>query len=367
MANTLMQEGMATLQHPGRVIEFGALATESAGILAHTLLMPGDPKTPFKGKLHVSKRVAVSPQIELDEVKRIGELAGGKVNDVLLAAMTGALRDYLIQHGAEADGLTIRAVVPVNLRPVERALELGNEFGLVFLELPIGLKDPLARVTNIRQQMDRIKKSPEAFLFFGVLSVFGLTPRQIEDQVVNIFGTKATAVMTNVAGPSEELFFAGSSIDHVMFWVPQAGHLGLGVSIYSYNGKVTLGVITDALLVPDPERITDRFAHEFAVLKQTALAKRAPAPEPAAPPRKRATRKRQPKATAATAAPVAETAAPEPAPVKRTRRRKSAAPAGAAMLPEAEVAAPHNGEATLSAPAPAVELQDDAAPASAQE
>lgn len=345
MANTLMQEGMATLQHPGRVLEFGALATQSAGILAHTLLMPGDPKTPFKGKLHVSKRVAVSPQMDLAEVKLIGDLAGGKVNDVLLAAMTGALRDYLIQRGTEVNGLIIRAVVPVNLRSVERALDLGNEFGLVFLELPIGLEDPLARVSNIRKQMDRIKKSPEAFLFFGVLNVFGLTPRQVEDQVVNIFGTKATAVMTNVAGPREEMFLAGSAIDHIMFWVPQAGHLGLGVSIYSYNGLVTLGVITDALLVPDPEKITDRFAHEFAVLKQAALAQLASTEQPGTAPAPRKRKKRQPKqvappsepATEALAQPAGQSMADGSAPAKAARRRKSSAKAAEPVVqPSAE-------------------------------
>lgn len=101
--------------------------------------------------------------------------------------------------------------------------------------------------------------------------------------------------------------------------------------------------------MPDPERITDRFAHEFAVLKQTALAKRAPATEPAAAPQAGDPQTPGPRPLQQPAAPVAETAAPEPAPVKRTRRRKSTAPAGAAMLPEAEVAAPHNGEATLSA------------------
>ena len=110
------------------------------------------------------------------------------------------------------------------------------------------------------------KRSPEALVFFGLLNVFGMTPLQVEEPVVRLFGSKATAVMTNVAGPRSPLYMAGSRIADMMFWVPQSGRLGMGVSILSYNGGVTLGVVTDAGLVPDPEAITARFEEEFAHL-----------------------------------------------------------------------------------------------------
>jgi hypothetical protein len=111
--------------------------------------------------------------------------------------------------------------------------------------------------------MNAIKRSPEALVFYGLLNIFGTTPAQVEEPVVKLFGSKATAVMTNVAGPPTALYMAGSRISDMMFWVPQSGRLGMGVSILSYNGGVTLGVITDAGLMPDPEAITARFEEEF--------------------------------------------------------------------------------------------------------
>ena len=183
---------------------------------------------------------------------------------MLLAAVAGALRGYLIGRETDVYNLEVRAVVPVDLRPPERALNLGNEFGLIFLALPLGIADPIARMAEVKQRMDALKRSPEAVIMFGLLNVFGVTPTQVEEPVVNLFGSKATAVMTNVAGPRDALYIAGNRISNMMFWVPQAGRLGMGVSIMSYNGGVTLGVITDAGLVPDPQAITARFEQEFA-------------------------------------------------------------------------------------------------------
>ena len=145
-------------------------------------------------------------------------------------------------------------------------MNLGNQFGLVFLALPLGLPDPVARLRTVKANMDAIKASPEATVFYGLLNVFGATPQQVEEQVVNLFGSKATAVMTNVPGPQMTLYLAGSRMRNGMFWVPQAGRLGMGISIFSYDGHVTLGVITDAGLVPDPETIARHFEQEFARL-----------------------------------------------------------------------------------------------------
>ena len=84
------------------------------------------------------------------------------------------------------------------------------------------------------------------------------------------FGSKATAVLTNVPGPREALYLAGRKLEQVMFWVPQSGRLGLGISILSYAGGVMLGVATDEGLVPDPERIVAEFEKEFRALRQKA-------------------------------------------------------------------------------------------------
>jgi hypothetical protein len=81
----------------------------------------------------------------------------------------------------------------------------------------------------------------------------------------------ATAVMTNVPGPQQPLYFAGEKIDRLMFWVPQSGNIGMGVSIITYAGEVQFGLITDRSLCPDPEHVIERFAPEFEKLVLATL------------------------------------------------------------------------------------------------
>lgn len=270
MASTVWQEGVSIWENPFHAVNLGlnvtSLATKSALATGKLLLMPADPVTPFKGKLGVRKVAAWSEPLPLNQVKRIGQVTDSKINDVLLTAMTGALRRYLIGRGVDVTNMNFRAAVPVNLRPLEKGLELGNEFGLVFLSLPVGIEDPFDRLVELKRRMDEIKDSPEALIAFGILALLGLSPTQIADQFIGIMGAKATAVATNVPGPRQPLYMAGKAVDNIMFWVPQSGKLGLGVSIFSYGDKVTLGVATDAGLAPDPENILKGFYEEFEAL-----------------------------------------------------------------------------------------------------
>lgn len=272
----LAHEGSESLRHPSRIVEGAGAAAEAVSIIGRVLLMTPDPQTSLKGPLGVQKRVAWSNNIPLADVKTVTKALGTKVNDVMLAAVAGGLRDYLIERNADVSDLEVRAVIPVDLRPPQRGIELGNAFGLVFLALPLRVADPVERLRETKKRMDAIKQSIEAVTFYSLLSIFGVTPRQVEEQALNIFGSRATAVVTNVRGPGQALYIAGSKIENMMGWVPQAGHLGLGVSIFSYDGKVSVGVITDAGLVPDPERITahlrTRFEELLEIAKQGATA-----------------------------------------------------------------------------------------------
>ena len=86
-----------------------------------------------------------------------------------------------------------------------------------------------------------------------------------------MLSSKASLVMTNVAGAPRTLYVAGVAIERLMFWVPHPGeHLGMGISILSYRGEVTLAVVADAHLVPDPETITEAFGREFATMLAAA-------------------------------------------------------------------------------------------------
>jgi WS/DGAT/MGAT family acyltransferase len=254
-------------RHPEQVLKKAGLVLAGASTLAVDLLRQPDPPSPLKGEFGLAKRVAWSAPVSVDDVKAIGAPFAAKVNDVLVAGMTGALRAYLKGRGIDVDHTTLRAMVPVDLRPPERAAELGNEFGLVILDLAIGSRDPLARLRRTKAHMDELKRSPEAIAILALFNLFGRVPKAIEDVAVQLFGSKASVVMTNVAGPRERLYLAGVPLERVMFWVPHPGkELGMGISILSYRGAATLAVIADARLVPDPEKITERFNREFATM-----------------------------------------------------------------------------------------------------
>lgn len=286
-AKTLLHSGMELAAHPTRIMDVARLSTRGGRALGKLLLIGPDQKTIFKGRCGEQKQVAWSAPVPLDDIKKIAHLMGGTINDVCLSAVTGALRRYLESRDQPSAGVNIRAVVPVNLRQDGDDLhELGNRFGLVFLSLPVGIKDPLRRLLVLKKRMNQIKNSPEAIIAFGILNAIGMTPVQIESIIVNIFGMKGTAVMTNVPGPRQPIYFAGQRLQGLMFWVPQPGNLGMGISIISYAGGVVLGIATDTCLVPDPDSIIYFFNQEMEALKTWGRPNRpAVVQSPAAKPR----------------------------------------------------------------------------------
>jgi diacylglycerol O-acyltransferase / wax synthase len=318
----------------GNPAELLRQGTGIAAELAYLLMMPNDSPTRLKGRPAGTKRVAWNEPIALPEVKAVSHVLGCSVNDMLLAAVAGALHGYLADKGDATAGVEIRALVPVNLRPPGKVRELGNHFGVVALELPVGLDNPLARVHEIHRRMEALKHSYEPPVTLGLIAALGYAPQMVQDRVFDLLLSRATAVMTNVPGPQWPLHLAGSEVKQVMFWVPQAGDIGLGVSILSYNGKVQFGLMTDAALVPDPGDVVARFKPEFEKLLYFVLLGGAgeETEVPVAPP--------QSEAVAPIHAPPARPAAPaRPAPARRKAPRigKSAAPAPA--QPPARIAA----------------------------
>lgn len=254
------------LTNPARLADYTRIAGAIAEELAELLLMSDDSQTRFKGKPGTAKRVAWSEPISLPQVKAVGKVLGCSINDLLLSSVAGALRGYLQDHGDPVEGTEVRALVPVNLRAPGDHQGLGNRFGLVALELPVGIENPLARLYATRERMLELKGSYQAMLTFSILGAVGMAPKFVQQQVLDLLSSKATAVMTNVPGPQQARFFAGAKLKQQMFWVPQSGDIGMGVSILSYDGKVQFGLITDKGLVDDPERIVERFAVEFEKL-----------------------------------------------------------------------------------------------------
>ncbi len=241
----------------------GARVLHDATVLA---LLPDDSPTRLKGPLGGRKVVAWCEPMPLDQVKAVGKALGCSVNDVLLSCVAGAIGAYLRDSGEDPADKEIRAMVPVNLRPIEQAWQLGNRFGLVGLVLPIGIEHPVERLYAVRQGMHELKDSYQPVLAYALLAVSGLLTAGLQHALSDLFLSKTTAVMTNVPGPTQPIRICGSTLQQSVFWVPASGEVGMGVSIMSYMGGVQFGLITDQRRCPDPQRIIDRFAPEFDAL-----------------------------------------------------------------------------------------------------
>jgi WS/DGAT/MGAT family acyltransferase len=271
IGGTLIEKGAAIWQDPAKAVALADKGSALTSEITKLALMAQDSTTRFKGTPGVAKRVAWAQPLPLPEIKTIGKALGCSVNDVLLSCVAGALRGYLAAKGEPVDGVMMRALVPINLRPLEKAYKLGNQFGLVFLDLPIGIENPVERLYAVRANMEALKGSYQPILALGLLAAMGAGPKVLQEALLSLLSRNASAVMTNVPGPGQPLYLAGGRIDSLMFWVPQSGDIGLGVSIISYNDAVQFGVVTDRGLCPDPERVIARFGDEFEKLVLTTL------------------------------------------------------------------------------------------------
>lgn len=260
----LLERGVHYGLHP---LEASAAARPWVDItaeLARLGLMADEPATRLKHALSGVKRVAWAQSLALEEVHVIGRVLGCTVNDVLVSVLAGALGRYLAAQGEDVGGLGLRAVVPVNLRTGSAtAAALGNDFGLVFVELPVGIRHPLERLYAVRSAMRHLKASPQALITLGLLATVGNLPAAVEEVALALLGAKASLVASNLPGPSQPLRMAGATVSQLLFWVPQAGGIGTGVSMLTYCGHVQLGVIADRELIARPRELVEAMTREF--------------------------------------------------------------------------------------------------------
>ena len=267
-AGSLLHEGMDMVVHPSDLAQLAGSAARDARALRKLLLMGPDARTVFKGRMRRARVAAWTSALDLEEIKATGRAANATVNDILVTALAGGMRNYLRRRQDATEAL--RAIVPFNLRPLDEPLPstLGNDFGLVFLSLPVGVRARRARLAAVKREMSSIKQSAEGAVSYGILSLVGLTPVDIEKLVVDLFSDKGSAVVTNVPGPRRPVYLAGTRVGGVLVWAPTSGSVSTSVSIMSYDGKVSVGVMADAGLIPDPDAIVAGFERELGELRR---------------------------------------------------------------------------------------------------
>jgi diacylglycerol O-acyltransferase / wax synthase len=268
----LIEIGLKQALHPEHA---ATLARQAGGMvreLARVIALPDDPRTPYRAALSGRKAVAWADPLPLEDVKSVGRALECTVNDVLMSTVSGALGARLRDQGFDTHGLKIRATVPVNLRGSEQELSLGNRFGLIFVEMPLGLRNPLRRLYAMHSTMAALKGSMQPPMTLAVLGLLGMLPAAVQAPAIELFSRKGTAVVSNVPGPKTPLYLCGQRITEMYFWVPQSGSMGIGVSVLTYAGRVHVGMIADRNLVPDPQRVVDLFAPELEKLRASVNA-----------------------------------------------------------------------------------------------
>ncbi|GAA3832991.1 wax ester/triacylglycerol synthase family O-acyltransferase [Nocardioides panacisoli] len=256
-------------RHPGHLFDLAAEGASDTEAMARLTALPPD-RAFLARRTGREKEVVWSDPIPLARVKRIAHTTGTTVNDVLLAAVSGALRAE--RERADARPRDVRVVVPFNLHPLDEPLPatLGNRFGLVYLSLPLSRSTPRERLEEMSRRMGRIKSSGDAVVSFGILDAVGRAPYAIERLVVGVFAAKAGGVMTNVAGPRGPVTLGGHTLRGTIGWVPMSGSIGLGLSIFSYAGSVFIGLVVDPLQVENPRRLLEETVDELGLLAATA-------------------------------------------------------------------------------------------------
>jgi diacylglycerol O-acyltransferase len=265
----LLTTSLDVLENP-EIIKYKSFdLAADAEVLARYLLGEDEPETPLRGACGVAKKATWSEPLPLEEVKALGIAMGGTINDVMLTAVAGALRRYLLERDETLNLTDLRVVVPFNMRTASTAL-MSNHIGMVLLPMPVGIEDPRQRFEAVKERMDALKESRDPNMIYGLLKSAVFSIPMAENIIVDMISSKASMLVTNVPGPQMQIYIAGSALKSMIFWVPQPAGWGLGMSIFSYNGEITLGVACDAGLVPDPEAIATAFLDEYKAMQALA-------------------------------------------------------------------------------------------------
>ncbi len=256
----------AAFRGPRQVTERAGKALVSVGALAWAG-MQAAPESPFNVRIGPHRRFTWVLG-ELSEFKAVKNAVGGTVNDVVLAVVAGALGRHMRLHGADTDGVVLKAMVPVSVRAdVERGA-LGNRVAAMWAPLPVGVLDPIQRLLEISNAMQEVKESGQAVGAQVLTEMSGFAPPTIMAQAARLQARQRlfNVVVTNVPGPQVPLYMLGRELDAIFPMVPLAENTALGIAIMSYNGQLNFGLVSDFDALPDVEALAEELRLSIAEL-----------------------------------------------------------------------------------------------------
>jgi diacylglycerol O-acyltransferase / wax synthase len=260
----------AALRGPRQVAAKLGGAAQGLGAIARAGLRSAPP-SPLNVRIGPHRRFTWV-RGDLQQFKVVKNALGGTVNDVVLAAVAGALGRYLQRHDEPIDDTVLRAMVPVSVRAdVERGA-LGNRVAAMWAGLPIGEADPIKRLHTISREMSGVKESGQAVGAQVLTELTGFAPPTIMAQAARISAHQRmfNLVVTNVPGPQFSLYMLGRRLQEMFPMVPLAANQALGIAIMSYDGQLNFGLNADYDALPDVERLAEDLTDAIAELLQAA-------------------------------------------------------------------------------------------------
>lgn len=271
-------EAIGLVRHPAELVDaltgIASVDNELANTwreLGRMLLSDGHDAEAWSGHTGIDKLAAWVEGIPLDGLKAAARARGATLNDVLLAGVSLALTDYLAERGV-TDVTDLSWMMPVSLQPIDATLpdRLGNHFVVVMLSMPLGVDDPGALIDEVHRRTTRLKHSAEPLVAFGVQRMIAESPAAVARRVTEFFTHKTIGQLTNVPGPRVAMTMAGAPVRSIFGWVPTSGDQPLGISLFTYAGALSVGVATDARMIPDPTHLAELVERRLAGLSEDA-------------------------------------------------------------------------------------------------
>ncbi len=235
--------------------------------IGRMLLSDGHDAEAWSGHAGIGKSVAWVEGFPLDGLRAAARARDATLNDVLLAAISLALTDYLTERGVE-EVTDLSWMMPVSLQPIDAALpdRLGNHFVVVMLSMPLGIGDAVELIDEIHRRTTRLKHSAEPMVAFGFQRVVAESPSVVARRVTEFFTAKTIGQLTNVPGPRVAMSMAGTPVRSILGWVPTSGDQPLGVCLFSYDDTLSVGVAADNRMIPDPLHFVELVERHLAEL-----------------------------------------------------------------------------------------------------
>jgi diacylglycerol O-acyltransferase len=279
----LAERAVGAATHPERTLASGREALEGIGEIAWAAANPA-PATPLNVEIGPHRRF-VGVRNRLEDFREVKAAFGTTVNDVVLAVVAGALRDWLHARGVRTEGLELRALVPVSTRSAGDG-ELGNRLAALRGPLPVYVADPVDRLAVVREAMMGLKESKQAVGAEVLAGVQEFAPPTILAQASRLnFSTRLfNLIVTNVPGPQFPLYVYGRELLDVFPVAFLPKQHGLALAIMSYNGSVNFGLLGDLDALPDLDVIADGIRDQLTELQRLArerTERAADEPEPA--------------------------------------------------------------------------------------